>query len=144
MQCVGSGIAFDPAEVQIANAEHIIAATALDHIGAATADDHIVTQPGDEYLGTGAAGEPVGIRGAKEIDRVREIAAKNDMRFATIVAATRRATVTAAGTDDQIVEAIAVDIAGATNVAAAIVAVIALWNQESVGAVECGQLERTI
>ena len=89
--------------------EDIVAGAADHHVGATSAGDDVGARAGHEGFRRRGARLRVGARAADEIDRGRQALAPEDDKAAAGVGATGR--VGAAGTEDQVGEAVAVDVA---------------------------------
>ena len=89
----------------------------------------------DEDFGTAAATERIGTSCPEEIDGVGEIATEDEIRFAAIVVIAGVAGVAVTGADDQVIEAVAVDITGTADVRSGVITMVPYRYQKTVGAV---------
>ena len=122
-QHVGSGAAVDAPESRIADTEDVVTLAADQHVGAAVAKEHVVAAPADHDVGGGVAGQRLARGRAGMGDMVGRTADGRRAEHHIAVAGTLRVpgaawTVGTGRPDDEVIEAVAVDVAGGGNRAA--------------------------
>src|SRR5262249_22177761 len=126
-------------EIEARYTDRVVARAAVKDVGPATARKRIVTLAGNESLGCRCAGQTVGAARPGEDDAAGEATAVDDVAVTGIRSGVARA-VTAVRTDDQIVEAITVHVAGGTHRKAGSIVGICPVNDEALCRRQCRQV----
>ena len=126
-------------EADVADRQQIVAGGAVQEVAPAVADQGVVTLGADEDLAGARTDEDVVALVAEAVDRAGEIAAEHDVALTGIASPPR---IGAGSPDDQVGEAIAVDVARAAHREARAIVRVDAIEAEAVGAVEGGEVER--